>query len=90
MEKKMCLGIKWNNGPFMNTCESYFDPIEEKKMFCIKYEAAVDGVVPFCSFCACKIYTNCNEHRPSTDDEKEIIYYFMKGYMQIRSDSFVF
>ena len=75
----------------MNTFESYFDPIEEKKMFCIKCETAVDGVVLFCSFCGRKIYTNYNEHRPSTDDEKEIIsYYFMKGYVQIRSDSFVF
>ena len=33
-----------------------------------------------CSFCGCKIYSNYNEHPPSTGDEKEIIsYYFMKG-----------
>ena len=65
----------------MKTCESYFDPLEEKKMFCTKCGTAVDGVVLFCSFCGCKIYSNYNEHPPSTSDEKKIIsYYFMKGY----------
>ena len=57
----------------MKTCESYFDPLEEKKKFCTKCETAVDGVVLFCSFCGCKINSNYNEHPPRTDDEKEII-----------------
>ena len=57
----------------MEMCESYLDPLEEKKMFCTKCGTAIDGVVPFCSFSGCKIYTNYNEHPPSTDDEKEII-----------------
>ena len=47
----MCLGIKGNKGSFMKTCELYFDPLEEKKMFCTKCGTAVDGVVLFCSFC---------------------------------------
>ena len=39
-----------------------------------------DGVVLFCSFYECKIYSN-KEHSPSKNDEKEIIsYYFLKGY----------
>ena len=66
---------------FMKTCESYFDPLEEKKVFCTKCGTAVDGVVPVCSFCGCKIYNNYNEHPPSTGDEKEITSYnFQKGY----------
>ena len=65
----------------MKTCESFFGPLEEKKMFCTKCGTEIDGVVLCCSFCGCKIYSNYNEHPPSTDDEKEIIsYYFMKGY----------
>ena len=65
----------------MKTYESYFDTLEEKKMFCTKCGTAVDGVVLFCSFCGCKIYSNYNEHLPSTDDEKEIIsHYFMESY----------
>ena len=65
----------------MKTCESFFGPLEEKKMFCTKCGTEVDGVVLCCSFCGCKIYSNYNEHPSSTDDEKEIIsYYFMKGY----------
>ena len=56
----------------MKTCESYFDPLEEKKMFCTKRGTAVDGVVLNCSFCGCKIYSNYNEHPPNADDEKGI------------------
>ena len=64
----------------MKTYESYFDPIEEKRMFCTN-GTAVDEVALFCNFCGCKIYNNYNEHSPSTDDKKEIIsYYFKKGY----------
>ena len=49
-------------------------------MFYTKCETAVDEVALFCNFCGCKIYSNYNEHPPSTDDEKEIIsYYFKKG-----------
>ena len=77
----MCLGIKLNKGSFMKTCESYFDSLQEKKMFCTKCGTAFDEVVLFCSFCGCKIYSNFKKHPPSTADEKEIIsYYFMKGY----------
>ena len=57
----------------MKTCESYFDPLEEKKMFGTRCGTAVDGVVLFCSFCECQIYSNYNEHPPSANDEKEII-----------------
>ena len=50
-------------------CESYFDPLEEKKtMICTKCGTAVDRVAPFCNFCGCKIYSNYNEHLPSKDD----------------------
>ena len=64
----------------MKTYESYFDPIEEKRMFCTS-GTAVDEVALFCNFCGCKIYNNYNEYSPSTDDKKEIIsYYFKKGY----------
>ena len=50
-------------------------------MFCTKCGTAVDGLILFCSFCGCRIYSNYNEHPPSTGDEKEIIsYHFMKGY----------
>ena len=52
----MCLGIKGNKGSFMKTCELYFDPLEEKKMFCTKCETAVDGVVLFCSFCGVLLF----------------------------------
>ena len=77
----MCFGSKWNKESCMKTCGWYFDPLEEKKMFCTKCGTAVYGVVLFCNFCGCKIHSNYNEHPPSTDDEKEIIsYYFLKGY----------
>ena len=67
-----------------------FDPLEEKKMFFTKCGTAVDRVVLFCSFCGCKIYSNCNELPPSTDDEKEIIsYYLMKGYKYATIVSFL-
>ena len=33
----------------MEMCESYLDPLEEKKMFCTKCGTAIDGCVPFCS-----------------------------------------
>ena len=56
---------------------SYFHPLEEK-MFCTKCGTAVDGLVLLCSFGGCEIYGNCNEHPPSTDDEKEIISYYIK------------
>ena len=76
----MCLGTKWNK-------ESSWKRVNHilttwgKKMFCKKCGTAVDGVVLFCSFYGCKIYSNYNEHPPSTGDEKEIISYcFMKGY----------
>ena len=68
----------------MKTYESYFDPLEEKKMLCTKCGTAVDAVALFCSFCICKwckIYNSYNEHPRSTDDEKQMISYcFKNGY----------
>ena len=61
----------------MKTCESYFDPLEKKKIFCTKCGTAVDGVVLFCSFCGCKIKKRKNS------------YYFMKGYKYAKTVLFL-
>ena len=68
---------------------SYFHPLEEK-MFCTKCGTAVDGLVLLCSFGECEIYGNCNEHPPSTDDEKRNNFLLHQKSLQIRNNSFVF
>ena len=55
----------------MKMCESYFDQLEEKKIFCTWCGTALDVVVLFCSFCGCEIYNNYNEHPQSTDVKKK-------------------
>ena len=53
-------------------------------MYYTKCGTGVDEVTLFCNFCECKICNNYNEHRPNTNDEKEIISsYLKKGYRYI-------